>query len=165
MSGLLNDLPSCGTLTSARPTSHGTLAPYLAAHDTSAPAEQQIRSDGTHILVRTLQLKKEKEERERKANQGKASAEGGAEQAASKRARLAAELQGEGSLSEAAVKGFTVDKLKSALQSRGLTVGGKKARRPRRMDALVSAQPGSSKRGSCKDLTARPGPATHRRTS
>jgi hypothetical protein len=144
MSGLLDNLPSSGTCTAARPGSHGGLAPYVAAHDTAPPAEQVIGTDSTNLLIRTLTLKKEREERARKEAEGAGKGKrkeaegggaggagggaGGSGAPAAKRAAPDEGGEGGGVTTRAAARGFDVKQLKAALQKRGLPVSGNKAR-------------------------------------
>lgn len=143
MSGLLDDLPSTGLLTAPRLTHAGTARVYVPTRPTDAPAGQHVRRDDTHILVRTLDKKKQAAA----ATGGKSKAgEGGASasEAAAKRAKLAAEI-GAKPLTEAAVREFNVQQLKAACSSRGLTVGGtKEALRDRLITHLRAAGAGAS---------------------
>jgi hypothetical protein len=118
MSSSLDNLPSRGLFTSARSGPRGAPAPYLALHDTTPL--HAVRCDDTHVLIRSLATKKEREERERKSGAGPSEA------AAAKRQKLAQELQAGPALTEAAVRTFTVEKLKAALAQRKLVQSGTK---------------------------------------
>jgi hypothetical protein len=161
MSGLLLNLPSAGTCTAARPASHGGLPPtYVAAHDTAAPPEQVIGTDATNLLIRTLTIKKQREESARKEaeaagkgkrKEGESGGAGGSGSGAPAAKRAAVEEGGSGgaggALTRGAARNLDVKALKAELAKKGLPVGGNKARargaseraraRPRLSCALV----------------------------
>jgi hypothetical protein len=141
MSGLLLNLPSAGTCTAARPGSHGGLPPtYVAVHDTAAPPEQVIGTDATNLLIRTLTIKKQREESARKeaeaAGKGKRKegegGAGGSGSGAPAAKRVALEEGGSGgaggALTRGAARNLDVKALKAELAKKGLPVGGNKAR-------------------------------------
>ena len=122
---MLDNLPKRGLCSAARPALHGAARIYVPVHDTAPPADQVVRTDGTNLLIRSLQLHHEREERARKAGGEKRGADGGAAAPAAKRPAAEVTVPA-GPITAVAARSFTVPQLKAALQSKGLPVGGVK---------------------------------------
>ncbi|KAG0496729.1 hypothetical protein HPP92_001420 [Vanilla planifolia] len=57
----LKDLPSRGLFSSRFPSSNlGSIRVYVCDHDTTPPEDQVIKTNATNILIRSLQLSKQK---------------------------------------------------------------------------------------------------------
>ncbi|KAI5063558.1 hypothetical protein GOP47_0022105 [Adiantum capillus-veneris] len=143
---LLLDLPSKGYFSSA--TNAAISAPmglrlYVCDHETSPPEHQVIRTDRTNILIRSLTLKRSKNDSKGKqkqkpagdSNRGKRPAERAADdKIVSKRANTSSGLSnnnrkengGACPTTEKDFQGYTVEKLRSLLKERNLPRTGKK---------------------------------------
>ncbi|KAH7670331.1 DET1- and DDB1-associated protein 1 N-terminal [Dioscorea alata] len=132
-------LPSRGLFSSTIPSSNlGGMRVYVCDHDTAPPEEQVIKTNGTNILIRALQINKEKSEQKdahAKAAQekkGKRSATRALEsKSPAKRANTGGSLstsrQGSSNTpSEKTLQVMTVEQLRAHLRERGLSTKGKK---------------------------------------
>ncbi|XP_078433461.1 SAP domain-containing protein [Wolffia australiana] len=136
----LADLPSQGFFSSTIHSSNlDSIRVYVCDHDTSPPEEQIIKTNTTNILIRSLQLNKQRSEaKEGKGkavpeSKGKRVSDRGLEGRSSvKKANTASgssSPRGEGSKffpSDKELQSFTVEKLRSLLKERGMSVKGKK---------------------------------------
>ncbi|KAG0496722.1 hypothetical protein HPP92_001413 [Vanilla planifolia] len=132
----LKDLPSRGLFSSRFPSSNlGSIRVYVCDHDTTPPEDQVIKTNATNILIRSLQLSKQKND----AKDAKASMEvsRGKRVAArlldgkssAKRANTGVASSSAGSssgLSERMLHTMTVERLRALLKERGLSPKGKK---------------------------------------
>ncbi|KAJ0959830.1 hypothetical protein J5N97_000464 [Dioscorea zingiberensis] len=135
----LAGLPSRGLFSSTIPSSNlGGIRVYICDHDTSPPEEQVIKTNCTNILIRALQINKQKNE-EKEANaktaqekKGKRSAPRTLEgKSPAKRANTggASSTSRHGSSttpSEKALQMMTVEQLRALLRERGQSTKGKK---------------------------------------
>ncbi|KAB5532136.1 hypothetical protein DKX38_018806 [Salix brachista] len=152
-SRFLANLPSRGFLSSAVSSSNpGGMRVYICEHDTSPPEGQQIKTNQTNILIRSLQLNKQKGDSSSKDVKGVAASEGsrkreafmlqfrpirlkGAEKALNSRASAKRGNNQIGSLqdesdtltSDKEYYSLTVERLRALLKERGLSPKGKKA--------------------------------------
>ncbi|XP_043724064.1 uncharacterized protein LOC122671039 isoform X2 [Telopea speciosissima] len=139
----LANLPSRGLFSSTVVSSNpGGIRVYICEHDTSPPEEQQIKTNQTNILIRSLTLKKQKGDSSSKDAKGKARAEYTKGKRAAERA-----VDGRASAKKVNVKnssgspqqggtstrtierdfqGLTVERLRALLKQRRLSVRGKK---------------------------------------
>ncbi|KAL6623167.1 hypothetical protein ACP70R_033046 [Stipagrostis hirtigluma subsp. patula] len=139
---LLAGLPSRGNSTEIDiSSSMGGLKVYLCLHDTAPPEGQVVKTDTNNILIRALQLNKQKSEGRDvscktpgETSRGKRSAARNLDgKNPSKRpntgssAGSAAHEERSPCLSEQTLQSFTVEKLRSLLKERGLSPKGKKA--------------------------------------
>ncbi|CAA6667886.1 unnamed protein product [Spirodela intermedia] len=137
----LADLPSRGLFSSTVLSSNlGGIRVYMCDHDTSPPEEQLIRTNSTNILIRSLQLNKQRSEgKDGKAkavaesNRGKRASERSLDVRSSvKKANIASGSSSPGQEDSKAfptdkeLQAFTVEKLRTLLKERGLSVKGKK---------------------------------------
>ncbi|KAL5543924.1 hypothetical protein UlMin_007708 [Ulmus minor] len=135
-SKFLHNLPSRGlfssTVLSPNP---GGMRVYVCVHDTSPPDGQQIKTNQQNILIRSLTLKNKKAESNSKdAKKADGSKKRVAEKAldskaSAKRANSQSTSRQEGSSSQASnrdLQCLTVEKLRSRLKEKGLSVKGKK---------------------------------------
>uniref|UniRef100_A0A6N2MVL2 DET1- and DDB1-associated protein 1 domain-containing protein n=1 Tax=Salix viminalis TaxID=40686 RepID=A0A6N2MVL2_SALVM len=131
-SRFLANLPSRGFLSSAVSSSNlGGMRVYICEHDTSPPEGQQIRTNQTNILIRSLQLNKQKGDSSSKDVKGVAASEGsrkrGAEKALNSRASAKRGNNQIGSLqdesdtltSDKEYYSLTVERLRALLKERG----------------------------------------------
>uniref|UniRef100_A0A1D1YYX9 Apurinic endonuclease-redox protein n=1 Tax=Anthurium amnicola TaxID=1678845 RepID=A0A1D1YYX9_9ARAE len=137
----LADLPSRGLFSSTVLSSNlGGIRIYICDHDTSPPEEKQIKTNPTNILIRSLQLNKQRGDvKEGKAkaaaesNRGKRCAERTFDgRASAKRANVASGLasprrdESKAVPSDKELQAFTVERLRALLKERGLSAKGKK---------------------------------------
>lgn len=135
----LADLPCKGNFTNAATFGQGKLQVYLCDHDTRPPDDQVIRTDSTNILIRSLSLKKNKEESSKVKEgrggktgedlKGKRLVEGGnGDVPSTKRQKTVKGGSGGSSnpLSERELQSMTVDRLRSLLKDMGASARGKK---------------------------------------
>ncbi|KAG8638670.1 hypothetical protein MANES_14G051700v8 [Manihot esculenta] len=111
---------------------------YICEHNTSPPEGQQIKTNQTNILIRSLQLKKQKGESSSKDMKGVTAAEGSRKRAperlqdgrsSSKRSnnQICSEQGGSDSRqADRELYSLTVEKLRALLKERGLSPKGKK---------------------------------------
>ncbi|KAI3842459.1 hypothetical protein MKX03_035066 [Papaver bracteatum] len=149
-SDYLTNLPSRGLLSSTVLSSNlGGMRVYICEHDTSPPEDQVIKTNQTNILIRSLTLKNQKNNKPKTPSvkdtksttenvKGKRVAESAAEgNAPAKRANLSISTgnpkPAEGlrtrsttSSSKDSYQTMTVERLRTLLKERGLTVKGKK---------------------------------------
>ncbi|KAM7471516.1 hypothetical protein LguiA_009699 [Lonicera macranthoides] len=140
-SKFLANLPSRGLFSSTVPSSNpGGMRVYICDHDTSPPEDQLIKTNQMNILIRSLMLKKQKGESNSKDVKGISINEGSRKRAAekaldgratAKRAASNAQCSSrqEGSKSRPHDKDFqslTVERLRTLLKEKGLSVKGKK---------------------------------------
>ncbi|KAI3919597.1 hypothetical protein MKX01_018420 [Papaver californicum] len=151
-SDYLTNLPSRGLLSSTVLSSNlGGMRVYICEHDTSPPEDQVIKTNQTNILIRSLNLKNQKNNKPKTPSvkdtksktenvKGKRVAERTAEgNAPAKRANLSISTgnpkPAEGSRtrstsssssSKDSYQTMTVERLRALLKERGLTVKGKK---------------------------------------
>ncbi|XP_020262595.1 uncharacterized protein LOC109838569, partial [Asparagus officinalis] len=136
-SSLLSDLPSRGLFSSTvLSSSLGGMRVYVCDHDTSPPEEQVIKTNTTNILIRALQINKQKTDLKEatKPNKGKRSAGRALEERTpAKKANTASSSSGarhEGSsateFTEKKLQSMTVERLRLQLRERGLSPKGKK---------------------------------------
>ncbi|KAK1318634.1 hypothetical protein QJS10_CPB04g00274 [Acorus calamus] len=140
----LRGLPSRGlfssTVTSSNP---GSMRVWVCEHDTSPPEDQIIKTNTTNILIRALQLSKQRgDPSEKKDVKTRSTVEGNKTKRSSertsdvsttaKRAKMtnesASTRQGESSSgpSEIDFQGLTVERLRALLKERSLSVRGRK---------------------------------------
>ncbi|XP_042500904.1 uncharacterized protein LOC122078824 [Macadamia integrifolia] len=136
----LANLPSRGLFSSTVISSNlGGVRVYICEHDTSPSEEQLIKTNQTNILIRSLTLKKQKNDSSSKDAKGKATAECTKGKRAAERAvdgRASAKkmnvTNSSGSARQAGTsthtdfQGLTVERLRALLKERGLSVKGKK---------------------------------------
>ncbi|CAI0446416.1 unnamed protein product [Linum tenue] len=136
----LSNLPSRGFLSSTVLSSNpGGIRVYICEHETLPPEDQLIHTNQTNILIRSLQLKKQKGEPGPKDANGSNAAEGSRKRASekvmdgrasAKRSNNQSGLQPEGSGSRTSDKdlySLTVERLRVLLKERGLSPKGKKS--------------------------------------
>ncbi|EPS64507.1 hypothetical protein M569_10274, partial [Genlisea aurea] len=137
-SKFLANLPSRGFFSSTVPSSQpGGIRVYLCDHDTSPPEDQLIKTNQTNILIRSLKLKNSKGDSCSK--EGKSTAENprkrAAERALDNKASGKKAVQHSSSspagtssrmLPEKDLQNLTVERLRTLLKERGLSVKGKK---------------------------------------
>uniref|UniRef100_A0A6N2K690 DET1- and DDB1-associated protein 1 domain-containing protein n=1 Tax=Salix viminalis TaxID=40686 RepID=A0A6N2K690_SALVM len=146
-SEFLSNLPSHGFLSSTVSSSNpGGMRVYICEHDTSPPEGQEIKTNQTNILIRSLQLNKHKGDSSLKGVKGLTATEGSRKRAPERAldSRASAKRgnnqigsrQGfehaEGSYSRTSEKDYyslTVERLRALLKEQGLSPKGKKARR------------------------------------
>lgn len=128
----LEGLPVRGNLTEGAVCLSKRVPTYVCDHDTSAPAHQVITTDTTNILIRSLRIKRGKEEgsKQDRAGNGKRTADSPLDNLARPQKRAAGkgkeeEPKGQ-KMSEKELEALTVDKLKALLKEKGCTVKGKK---------------------------------------
>ncbi|KAL9338085.1 hypothetical protein Peur_069854 [Populus x canadensis] len=144
-SKFLSNLPSRGFLSSTVSSSNpGGMRVYICEHDTSPPEGQQIKTNQTNILIRSLQLNKHKGDSSSKDVKGLTATEGSRKRAperaldsrapAKRGNNQIGSRQGfehtEGSDSRTSDKDYyslTVERLRALLKERGLSPKGKKA--------------------------------------
>ncbi|KAG6747187.1 hypothetical protein POTOM_049568 [Populus tomentosa] len=144
-SKFLSNLPSLGFLSSTVSSSNpGGMRVYICEHDTSPPEGQQIKTNQTNILIRSLQLNKHKGDSSSKDVKGLTATEGSRKRAperaldsrapAKRGNNQIGSRQGfehtEGSDSRTSDKDYyslTVERLRALLKERGLSPKGKKA--------------------------------------
>ncbi|OAY30690.1 uncharacterized protein LOC110630815 isoform X2 [Manihot esculenta] len=139
VSKFLSNLPSRGFLSSTVLSSNpGGMRVYICEHNTSPPEGQQIKTNQTNILIRSLQLKKQKGESSSKDMKGVTAAEGSRKRAperlqdgrsSSKRSnnQICSEQGGSDSRqADRELYSLTVEKLRALLKERGLSPKGKK---------------------------------------
>ncbi|XP_062203514.1 uncharacterized protein LOC133905768 isoform X2 [Phragmites australis] len=137
----LAGLPSCGNFTDSNIAhSMGGLKVYLCLHDTAPPEGQVVKTDTNNILIRALQLNKQKSEAKDASCKTPGESSRGKRNAArnldgknpSKRpntgssAGSSAHEESSSGFSEQTLQSFTVEKLRSLLKERGLSPKGKK---------------------------------------
>lgn len=136
----LVNLPSRGLFSSTVLSSNpGGMRVYICEHDTSPPADQKIKTNQTNILIRSLTLKKQKNDCNSKDvkvkattnARGKRSVERTGDGSSAKKANIApahSSIRQEGSSSRSSVdlQGLTVERLRILLKERGLSTKGKK---------------------------------------
>ncbi|WCJ36251.1 SAP domain-containing protein [Euphorbia peplus] len=135
----LSNLPSRGFLSSTVLSSNpGGMRVYICEHETSPPDGQQIKTNQTNILIRSLQLKKQKGDSSSKDVKGVTAAEGSRKRgpergqdgrSSSKRSNSQTVNGPEGSdirTSERDLYSLTVEKLRALLKEQGLSPRGKK---------------------------------------
>ncbi|XP_008790780.2 uncharacterized protein LOC103707867 isoform X2 [Phoenix dactylifera] len=137
----LADLPSRGLFSNTIPSSNlGGIRVYVCDHDTTPPDEQLIKTNTTNILIRALQINKQKSDSKDAATKatseskkGKRSAERTSEgRTPSKRAKT--NIAPGSTHQEGTSSGFswrmlhtmTVERLRALLKERGLSPRGKK---------------------------------------
>ncbi|MCL7030504.1 hypothetical protein MKW94_017219 [Papaver nudicaule] len=140
-SEFLSNLPSRGHLSSSTvlSTNPGGIRVYVCDHDTSPPVDQVISTNQTNILIRSLMLKKQKNDADVKGKsttektKGKRAAERTVDgRASAKRASLSLnpcssqQEKSSGCASGKEFQSLTVDKLRILLRGRGLSIKGKK---------------------------------------
>nr|TKS06368.1 uncharacterized protein D5086_0000123090 [Populus alba] len=143
-SKFLSNLPSLGFLSSTVSSSNpGGMRVYICEHDTSPPEGQQIKTNQTNILIRSLQLNKHKGDSSSKDVKGLTATEGSRKRAperaldsrapAKRGNNQIGSRQGfehtEGSDSRTSDKDYyslTVERLRALLKERGLSPKGKK---------------------------------------
>ncbi|CAN1802355.1 hypothetical protein LINPERHAP1_LOCUS23336 [Linum perenne] len=140
-SKFLSNLPSRGLLSSTVLSSNpGGMRVYICEHETLPPEDQLIQTNQTNILIRSLQLKKQKGESGPKDATGSNAAESSRKRPSEKAldGRPAAKrnssqngpqpgAEGSGSrTSDKDLYSLTVDKLRALLKERGLSTKGKK---------------------------------------
>ncbi|KAG8638671.1 uncharacterized protein LOC110630815 isoform X1 [Manihot esculenta] len=153
VSKFLSNLPSRGFLSSTVLSSNpGGMRVYICEHNTSPPEGQQIKTNQTNILIRSLQLKKQKGESSSKDMKGVTAAEGSRKRysfylcyegmlaicaperlqdgrSSSKRSnnQICSEQGGSDSRqADRELYSLTVEKLRALLKERGLSPKGKK---------------------------------------
>ncbi|OAY64987.1 hypothetical protein ACMD2_17695 [Ananas comosus] len=129
-------LPSRGNFSSTIPSSNlGGIRVYVCEHDTDPPEGQIVKTDTTNILIRSLQISKQKSE----ANDAKAAERGKGKRSGArnsdgrspaKRANTGAAVASsrQGGFSEQTLQSMTVERLRALLKEKGLSTRGKKAR-------------------------------------
>ncbi|KAI3970265.1 hypothetical protein MKX01_023912 [Papaver californicum] len=143
-SEFLSNLPSRGLFSSSTvlSTNPGGIRVYVCDHDSSPPVDQVISTNQTNILIRSLMLKKQKNDAVLKDVKGKSTTENtkgkrAAERtadgrASAKRASLSLnpsssqQEKPSGCASDKEFQSLTVDKLRILLRGRGLSIKGKK---------------------------------------
>ncbi|KAF2311472.1 hypothetical protein GH714_024142 [Hevea brasiliensis] len=138
-SKFLSNLPSRGFLSSTVLSSNpGGMRVYICEHDTLPPEGQQIKTNQTNILIRSLQLNKQKGDSSSKDTKGVTAAEGSRKRAlervqdgrsSAKRSNSQIVARQEGSDSRTADRDFyslTVERLRALLKEQGLSPKGKK---------------------------------------
>ncbi|KAF2302642.1 hypothetical protein P3X46_023510 [Hevea brasiliensis] len=138
-SRFLSNLPSRGFLSSTVLSSNpGGMRVYICEHDTLPPEGQEIKTNQTNILIRSLQLKKQKGDSSSKDMKGVTAAEGSRKRApervqdgraSAKRSNSQTGSRQEGSDSRAGDRdlySLTVERLRALLKERGLSPRGKK---------------------------------------
>ncbi|KAI3885266.1 hypothetical protein MKW98_002658 [Papaver atlanticum] len=149
-SDYLTNLPSRGLLSSTVLSSNlGGMRVYICEHDTSPPEDQVIKTNQTNILIRSLTLKNQKNNKPKTPSvkdtksttgnvKGKRVAESAAEgNAPAKRANLSistgnpkpaegSRTRSTTSSSKDSYQTMTVERLRTLLKERGLMVKGKK---------------------------------------
>ncbi|KAG8093302.1 hypothetical protein GUJ93_ZPchr0012g20550 [Zizania palustris] len=138
---LLDNLPSRGNFVATSvASSMGGLPVYVCLHDTAPPEGQVIDTDTTNILIRSLQLNKQKSEAKDlgsripgESSKGKRSASrilDGKNPSKRPNTSSSAGLSSHGEsasvFSEQTLQSFTVEKLRILLKERGLSPKGKK---------------------------------------
>ncbi|XP_015698479.1 uncharacterized protein LOC102707172 isoform X2 [Oryza brachyantha] len=133
---LLAGLPSRGNFVADNiSSSMGGLPVYVCLHDTAPPEGQVIDTDTTNILIRSLQLSKQKNEGKDvgsrtpgESSKGKRSASRNLDgKNPSKRPNTGSSAEELPSVfSEQTLQSFTVEKLRILLKERGLSPKGKK---------------------------------------
>ncbi|KAF9668014.1 hypothetical protein SADUNF_Sadunf15G0082700 [Salix dunnii] len=139
-SEFLSNLPSHGFLSSTVSSSNpGGMRVYICEHDTSPPEGQQIKTNQTNILIRSLQLNKHKGDSSLKDVKGLTATEGSRKRAperaldsraSAKRGNSQIGSRQEGSYSRTSDKDYyslTVERLRALLKEQGLSPKGKKA--------------------------------------
>ncbi|XP_015577745.1 uncharacterized protein LOC8269244 [Ricinus communis] len=135
----LANLPSRGFLSSTVVSSNlGGMRVYICEHETTPPEGQQIKTNQTNILIRSLQLKKQKGDSSSKDAKGVTAAEGSRKRAServqdgrasAKRSNNQTGSRQEGSdscTSDRDLYSLTVERLRALLKERGLSPKGKK---------------------------------------
>ncbi|CAL1389092.1 unnamed protein product [Linum trigynum] len=136
-SKFLSNLPSRGFLSSTVLSSNpGGIRVYICEHETLPPEDQLIHTNQTNILIRSLQLKKQKGEPGPKDANGSNAAEGSRKRASekvmdgrasAKRSNNQNGPEGSGSrTSDKDLYSLTVERLRVLLKERGLSPKGKK---------------------------------------
>ncbi|RZC59317.1 hypothetical protein C5167_006620 [Papaver somniferum] len=143
-SEFLSNLPSRGLFSSSTvlSTNPGGIRVYVCDHDTSPPVDQVISTNQTNILIRSLMLKKQRNDAVLKDVKGKSTTEitkgkRAAERTADGRAsakraslslnpRSSQQEKSSGCAFDKEIQSLTVDKLRILLRGRGLSVKGKK---------------------------------------
>ncbi|XP_021616979.1 uncharacterized protein LOC110618190 isoform X2 [Manihot esculenta] len=144
-SKFLSNLPSRGFLSSTVLSSNpifflqGGMRVYICDHDTLPPEGQQIKTNQTNILIRSLQIKKQKGDSSSKDMKGVTVSEGSRKRppervqdgrASAKRSNSQTGHRQEGFDSQVVDRDFyslTVERLRALLKERGLSPRGKKA--------------------------------------
>ncbi|CAN0905984.1 hypothetical protein LINGRAHAP2_LOCUS23965 [Linum grandiflorum] len=139
-SKFLSNLPSRGLLSSTVLSSNpGGMRVYICEHETLPPEDQLIKTNQTNILIRSLQLKKQKGESGPKDASGSNAAEsskkrpseraldgrGSAKRNSSQNGPQPAEASGSRT-ADKELYSLTVEKLRALLKERGLSPKGKK---------------------------------------
>uniref|UniRef100_A0A2P2QL78 Uncharacterized protein LOC8269244 n=1 Tax=Rhizophora mucronata TaxID=61149 RepID=A0A2P2QL78_RHIMU len=123
---------SSSTVISSNP---GGMRVYICEHDTSPPAGQQIETNQTNILIRSLQLKKQRGDSISKDGKNVNSSENSRKRAPERvsdgraSAKRSNSSRQEGSASRGSERDFhslTVERLRALLRERGLPAKGKK---------------------------------------
>ncbi|XP_012079846.1 uncharacterized protein LOC105640205 [Jatropha curcas] len=138
-SKFLSNLPSRGFLSSTVLSSNpGGMRVYICEHDTLPPESQQIKTNQTNILIRSLQLKNQKGESSSKDGKGINAGEGSRKRppervqdgrASAKRsnAQIGSRQEGlDSRSSDRELYSLTVERLRALLKERGLSPKGKK---------------------------------------
>ncbi|XP_011044158.1 PREDICTED: uncharacterized protein LOC105139431 [Populus euphratica] len=140
-SKFLANLPSRGFLSSTVSSSSsnpGGMRVYICEHDTSPPEGQQIKTNQTNILIRSLQLNKQKGDSSSKDVKGVAANEGSRKRAPEKalNSRASAkrgnnqissrEDESDSHTSDKDYYSLTVERLRALLKERGLSPKGRK---------------------------------------
>ncbi|XP_062203013.1 uncharacterized protein LOC133905275 [Phragmites australis] len=138
---LLAGLPSRGNFSESDiASSMGCLKVYLCLHDTAPPEGQVVKTDTNNILIRALQLNKQKSETKDASCKTPGESSKRKRNAArnldgknpSKRSNIgssagsSAHEESSSGFSEQTLQSFTVEKLRSLLKERGLSPRGKK---------------------------------------
>ncbi|KAJ3671886.1 hypothetical protein LUZ60_007965 [Juncus effusus] len=136
-SNFLSGLPSNGNFTSGVTSNLDSMRTYVCHHDTSPPEGQIIKTDATNILIRALQISKQKNDL-KATPKGKRTLIKPVDKNA-KRLNTGASSSRQESLSigysEQTLQSFTVEKLRALLKERGLSPKGRKDELVARMKA------------------------------
>ncbi|KAL6659812.1 hypothetical protein ACP70R_002641 [Stipagrostis hirtigluma subsp. patula] len=141
-SKFLTGLPSRGNFASSSVSSLGGLRVYVCEHSTDPPEGQVIKTDTTNILIRHLQLNKQKSEVKDAGSRTPGDRSKGKRSAArsldisnsAKRPNLgsssgsSANEETISGFSQHTLQSFTVERLRALLRQSGLPTKGKKAR-------------------------------------
>nr|XP_010929786.1 uncharacterized protein LOC105051172 isoform X2 [Elaeis guineensis] len=136
----LTNLPSRGLFSADFSSNLGGMRVYVCDHDTSPPEDQVIKTNTTNILIRALQLSKQRSESKdvnakapAESSRGKRSAfraYDGRNPAKKANTGSASGISGqEGSsigVPEKALQSLTVERLRALLKERGLSLRGKR---------------------------------------
>ncbi|XP_078159456.1 SAP domain-containing protein [Carex rostrata] len=128
-SEFLPGLPSRGNFTLGF-NSNMNVKTHLCLHDTSPPVGQIIKTDTTNILIRSLQLNKQKSDLKEAVPKGKRTPTRYLDsKVPSKRLNTGASSSRQGSssgFSEQTLQSLTVERLRALLKERGLSPKGRK---------------------------------------